>query len=195
MEQVRYEHLLIFGPIVAAVWFIVVYFLPGMIMSVFKKAILVKGFGEGPVPINTLYTQPQAQFADPLHSSGSRLTITGVNRDTIITIGWLDLSKGPLILHVPDMAGRYYSVQLTNPLKNTAFAYVGKRTTGTKAGEYLICGPGWKGSVPQGVSQISSPNNSVLIIGRVLVCSDSDLPTAYSLSKQLQLSSLMQPYV
>ena len=191
MEQIRCEHLLIFGSLVVAAWFIVIYFLPSMLMSVFKKAILVKGFGEGPIPINTLYTQPQEQFADPLHSSGSRLTITGVNRDTIITIGWLDLSKGPLILHVPDMDGRYYSVQFTNPLKNTAFAYVGKRTTGTAACDYLICGPGWKGTVPQGLSRISSPNNAVLIIGRVLVCSDSDLPAAYNLSKQLRLSPLI----
>lgn len=191
MEHVRYEHLLIFGLIMVSVWFIVIYFLPRMLLSVFKRAILVKGFGEGPVPINTLYTQPQAQFADPLHSSGSRLTITGVNRDTLITIGWLDLSKEPQILHVPDMAGRYYSVQLTDPSKNVAFDYVGKRTTGTEAGDYLICGPRWKGAVPQGVSQISSPNNSVLIIGRVLVGNDSDLPDAYRLSKQIQLSSLM----
>jgi len=191
MEQLRYEHLLIFGSIVVAVWFAVIYFLPCMVMSVFKRAILVTGFGEGPIPINTLYTQPQEQFADPLHSSGSRLTITGVNRDTIITIGWLDLSKGPLILRVPDMSGRYYSVQFTNPLKNIAFAYVGKRTTGTGAGAYLICGPGWNGDIPQGVSRISSPNNSVLIIGRVLVNDENDIPAAYSLSKQLKISSLM----
>ncbi len=150
MEHVRYEHLLIFGSFMVAAWFIVIYSLPRMLLSVFKRAILVKGFGEGPVPINTLYTQPQAQFADPLHSSGSHLTTTGVNRDTLITIGWLDLTKGPQILHVPDMAGRYYSVQFTDPSKNTTFAYVGKRTTGTEAGAYLICGPGWKGAVPQG---------------------------------------------
>jgi hypothetical protein len=35
------------------------------------------------------------------------------------------------------MAGRYYSVQFTDPSKNTNFAYVGKRTTGMKAGDYL----------------------------------------------------------
>jgi len=190
MEHVRYEHLLIFGLAVAAAWFIVIYFLPRMIMSVFKKAILVKGFGEGPIPINTLYTQSQEQFADPLHSAGSRLTVTGVNRDTIITIGWLDLSKGALMLHVPDMSDRYYSVQFTDPSKNIVFAYVGKRTTGTKAGAYLICGPGWKGNVPQGVSKISSPNNSVLIVGRILVSGDNDIPGAYSLSKQLKLSPM-----
>ena len=184
------EHALLYGSIVVAIYFIVIFFLPSMLMSVFKRAILVKGFGEGPIPINTLYTQSQEQFADPLHSAGSRLTVTGVNRDTIITLGWLDLSKGPLILHVPDMSDRYYSVQFTDPSKNAAFAYVGKRTTGTEAGTYLIRGPGWKGDAPQGVSQISSPNNSVLIIGRVLVSGDNDIPAAYSLSKQMQLSSL-----
>jgi hypothetical protein len=193
MEHVRYEHLLIFGSFMVAAWFIIIYFLPRMLLNVFKRAILVKGFGDGPVPINTIYTQPQALFADPLHASGSHLTTTGVNRDTLLTLGWLDLSKGPQILHVPDMAGRYYSVQFTDPSKNTNFAYVGKRTTGTESGDYLISGPGWKGAVPQGVSQISSPNNSVLVIGRVLVDSDSDLPTAYGLAKQIQLSSLTQP--
>jgi len=132
--------------------------------------------------------QPQAIFADPFQASGSKLSTTGVNRDTLLTIGWLDLSKGPQILHVPNMAGRYYSVQLTDPSKNTNFAYVGTRTTGTEAGTYLISGPGWKGVVPQGVSQISSPKNSVLVIGRVSVDSDSDLPTAYGLAKQIQLS-------
>ncbi len=193
MEHVRYEHLLIFGSFMVTAWFIIIYFLPRMLLNVFKRAILVKGFGDGPVPINTIYTQPQALFADPLHASGSHLTTTGVNRDTLLTLGWLDLSKGPQILHVPDMAGRYYSVQFTDPSKNTNFAYVGKRTTGTESGDYLISGPGWKGAVPQGVSQVSSPTNSVLVIGRVLVDSDSDLPTAYGLAKQIQLSSLTEP--
>ena len=59
-----------------------------------------------------------------------------------------------------------------------------------KAGDYLITGPGWKGTVPQGMKQISSPNNSVLVIGRVFVESDSDLPTAYELAKQIQLTPL-----
>ncbi|AFA47451.1 DUF1254 domain-containing protein [Acetobacterium woodii] len=188
MEHVRYEHLLIFGSFMVAAWFIVIYFLPRMLLIVFKRAILIKGFGDGPIPINTLYTQPQASFADPLHASSSRLMTTGVNRDTLITIGWLDLSKGPQILHVPDMAGRYYSVQFTDPSKNTNFAYIGKRTTGTEAGDYLISGPGWKGEVPQGTSKISASNNAVLVICRVLV--DNDLPIAHGLAKQIQLSPL-----
>jgi hypothetical protein len=154
----------------------------------------VRGFGDGPVPINTLYTQPQALFADPLHVSlppgSSNLMSYGTNRDTLYVVGWLDLRKGPLILHVPNMAGRYYSVQFTNPSKNINFAYVGKRTTGTKAGDYLITGPKWKGVVPQGMKQTSSPNNAVLVVGRVFVENDGDLPTAYALAKQIQLTPL-----
>ncbi|PKN88490.1 MAG: hypothetical protein CVU46_00985, partial [Chloroflexi bacterium HGW-Chloroflexi-8] len=68
--------------------------------------------------------------------------------------------------------------------------YVGKRATGTQAGDYLVSGPGWNGQLPSGMTQISSPNNSVLVFGRVLVESDSDLSTAYALAKQIQLTSL-----
>jgi hypothetical protein len=188
----EYEHLLIFGGVCVAAWFLFIYFWPRMLLYVFKRAILVKGFGEGPVPINTLYTEQQKLFADPLHKSysGSKLATTGVNRDTLLTVGWLKLSQGPLVLHVPGMANRYYSVQFTDPSNNTNFAYVGKRITGTEAGDYLIVGPGWKGAVPQGMKQIASPNNSVLVIGRVFVENDSDISTAYALAKQIQLTPL-----
>ena len=185
-------HVFIFGSLIVVAWFLAIYFWPRMILYLYKRAILVKGFGDGPIPPNTLYTEPQTLFADPLHApaSASKLATTGVNRDTLLTAGWLNLSKGPQVLHVPDMAGRYYSVQFTDPSNNTNFAYVGKRTTGTQAGDYLVSGPGWEGQVPSGMAQISSPNNAVLVLGRVLVESDSDLSTAYDLSKQIQLTLL-----
>jgi hypothetical protein len=121
-------------------------------------------------------------------SQSNTLGSTG-SHDTLYTVGWLDLSTGPEVLHVPDMAGRYYSVQLTD-LWRTDFAYVGRRTTGTGAGDYLISGPSWKGKVPDGVKQIVSPDNTVLLIGRTLVESDSDLAAAYGLAKQIQVTPL-----
>jgi hypothetical protein len=192
MMQTAYEHLLIFGGICVAVWFSAIYFWPRIFLSVFKRAILVTGGGDGPIPINTLYTEPQALFADPLHppAGASKLWTTGVNHDTLIVAGWLDLRKGPQILHVPNMAGRYYSVQFTDPSNNTNFGYVGKRTTGTETGDFLVTGPGWKGAVPQEMAQISSPNNSVLVLGRVFVENDNDLPTAWNLAKQIQVLPL-----
>ncbi len=190
----RYQHLLLFSAICIATWFLFTYFWPRLLLSVYKRAALSQGFGDGPIPINTLYTQSQALFADPLHVSlppgSSKLMSYGTNRDTLYVLGVLDLSKGPQVLHAPDMAGRYYSVQFTDPSKNSNFAYVGKRTTGTKAGEYLITGRNWQGAVPPGMTQISSPNDSVLVVGRVFVQDNSDLPTAYGLAKQIQLSPL-----
>ncbi len=181
------------------IWFVVVivivwgigacvflYFWPRMTYSAFKRALVRHGLGGGPVPVNTLYATPT--LSSPAASNASLLG-TGTN-DVLYVGGWLDLAKGPLVLHVPDMAGRYYSVQFTDPSDGADFAYVGKRATGTKAGEYIISGPGWKGTVSQGSTQIAAPNNAVLVVGRVFVESDSDLPTAYGLANQIQLAPL-----
>jgi hypothetical protein len=204
--HIQFQHLLIFAAVAIPVWAVFIYLWPRLLLSAYKRAILNKGFGGGPIPINTIYTEPQELFADPIAlQSGARSNpvSAGMNHDTLLTLGWLDLGQGPLALHVPDMpgpdsagpassgpvtTGRYYSVQFTDTSKNTAFAYVGTRTTGTQAGDYLITGPGWKGTVPQGLKQIASPNNPVLLLARVLVYSDSDLPAAYALSKQIQLT-------
>ncbi len=197
-SPMKHKHLLTFGSVMIVAWmlgtFLFVYFWPHFVNNHYKKAIVDQGFGDGPVPINTLFTEPQKLFAEPITSqsaSGSNLMTVGVNHDTLLTVGWLDLSKGPQALHVPDFSGRYYSVQFTDPF-DVNFAYIGTRATGTQAGDYLITGPGWQGSLPNSMTQISSPNNSVLVIGRVLVYSDSDLPIAYGLAKQIQLTPLSQ---
>jgi hypothetical protein len=175
----------------AIVWVLCVptfiYFWPRITVNGFKRAILKRGFGGGPIPVNTLYAEPGISSASPTGS----LMGTGTD-DVLYVAGWLDLKKGPQVLHAPDMAGRYYSVQFTDPSNSANFAYVGKRTTGTKAGDFLLSGPGWKGTVPSGMTQIASPSSSVLVIGRVFVASESDQPIAYALAQQLQLAPLRQ---
>lgn len=163
-----------------------IYFWPPITYSAFKRAVVQHGLGGDPIPVNTLYAVPTLSSPSAPNSS---LLATGTT-DVLYVGGWLDLSKGPQVLHVPDMAGRYYSVQFTDPSDGTNFAYVGKRTTGTGAGDYLMSGPGWKGTVSQRMTQIATPNNAVLVIGRVFVENDSDLPAAYGLAKQIQLTPL-----
>jgi hypothetical protein len=187
--SVRRSELIPFAVVAVLVWglgtFVFIYFWPRLTFTAFRRAV-AHGLGGDPIPLNTLYAVPT--LASPSAPTSSLLA-TGT--DEVLYIGgWLDLSKGPQVLHVPDMAGRHYSVQLTDPSDGTDFAYVGKRTTGTGAGEYLISGPGWKGTVSQGMTLISSLNNSVLVIGRVFVESANDLPTAYRLAKQIQLTPL-----
>ncbi|WP_345762699.1 DUF1254 domain-containing protein [Diaminobutyricibacter sp. McL0608] len=159
------------------------YLWPRITISGFKRAILKRGFGTGPIPVNTLYAEPSTSSASPTGS----LMGTGTD-DVLYVAGWLDLRNGPQVLHVPDTAGRYYSLQFTDPSTSANFAYVGKRVTGTGAGDYLLSAPGWNGTVPEGLTQISAPHNSALIIGRVFVDGESDQPTAYALATQITLA-------
>ncbi len=167
-----------------------VYVYPSLIYNAWETDIVAHGVDAGSrsgIPLNTLYAVPD--LASPL-ASNSAVLVTGSNTDTLYVGGWLDLGTGPQVLHVPDMAGRYYSVELVDPRDGTAFAYVGRRVTGTNAGDFVISGPGWKGTVPSGATQLSSPDNSVFVIGRVLVENDGDLASAYRLAKQIQLTPL-----
>jgi hypothetical protein len=197
MSPMKHRHPITFGAVMGVAWvagtFLFIYFWPHLVTNHFKRAIVDQGFGDGPIPINTLYAEPEALFEDPLRTSlppgSSKLMSVGVNHDTFLTVGWLDLSKGPQVLHVPDFSGRYYSVQFTDPF-DADFAYVGTRTTGTREGSYLITGPGWNGQVPSGMQRVSSPNNSVLVIGRVLVYSASDISAAHVLTEQIRLAPL-----
>jgi hypothetical protein len=165
-----------------------IYFWPRITVTGFKRAIVGGGFSGTPIPVNTLYAEPSTSSAS---ASNGSLMGTGTD-DVLYVAGWLDLSRGPQILHVPDTAGRYYSVQFTDPSSSANFAYVGKRTTGTEAGDYVLTAPGWKGTIPSGMTQVFSPNSSVLVIGRVFVENDSDQPTAYGLAKEIQVTPLSQ---
>ena len=59
--------------------------------------------------------------------------VVAPNVDTAYSFGRLDLSGGPVVIDVPDTAGRYYVLQLLDLYSNT-IDYIGRRTTGTRPG-------------------------------------------------------------
>ena len=99
------------------------------------------------------------------------------NNDTLYSLAWLDLGEEPVILSHPDMVGRYFTFELMG-FSSDNFDYVGQRTTGSKAGHFAICGPGWHGDLPPGVqATLPAPTPWVLLLGRTLVDGDADLAT------------------
>ena len=163
-----------------------VYLWPRITVGGFKRAILNRGFGAGPIPINTLYAVP-----DRSSQSASTGSLMAVGTDDLVYLGgWLDLEAGPRVLHVPAMAGRYYSVQFTDPTSGANVAYVGKRTTGTGVGDFVFCDRKWTGSVPAGMTRIEMPHQSALVIGRVFAADSEDRHVAYALAQQIQLTPL-----
>jgi len=122
-----------------------------------------------------------------LGAGGSRVVTP--NNDTLYSNAWLDLSRGPVVIEVPDTADRYYVLGFldfwTNP-----FAHVGRRTTGTGAGTFLVAGPGWAGSPPAGASLLRAPTDHVWIIGRIMVEGPEDVPAVNALQDAFHMTPL-----
>ena len=92
--------------------------------------------------------------------------VTAPNADTLYTTCFLDLSKEPYVLSLPDAHGRYYLFPMLDGWTDV-FQVPGKRTTGTGAQTYAITGPGWKGMLPKGVKEYKSPTAIVWVLGRI----------------------------
>jgi hypothetical protein len=99
---------------------------------------------------------PNASFRD----------VTAPNADTLYTTCFLDVSKEPYVLSLPDAHGRYYLFPMLDGWTDV-FQVPGKRTTGTGPQKYVITGPGWKGTLPKGVKEYKSPTAIVWILGRI----------------------------
>jgi hypothetical protein len=123
--------------------------------------------------------------------------VVSPNVDTVYCTAWLDLSRNPVVLNVPDTNDRYYVMQLMDAYTNT-FCSIGRRTTGTGTGKFAIVGPNWKGVLPSGLKAVKSPTNTVWIIGRVMAKGEDDMDNAIRILEQFTLTSLDEnksPYV
>lgn len=86
--------------------------------------------------------------------------------DMLCSAAWLDLTDGPVVLSVPDTHGHYYAATLVD-MWAEPFASVGPRTTGTGAGAYALCGPGWPGALPPEIRRLEAPTSAVLASIRI----------------------------
>jgi hypothetical protein len=141
-----------------------------------------KELGKG--PMNTFTNVPQYPPAD----------FKGVvrsNFDTLYSIAWLDMTKEPVVVSVPDTNGRYYLLPMLD-MWSDVFASPGWRTTGTQAGNFLVTPPGWRPDLrdrfidefklPKDTQRIEAPTPYVWIIGRT----KTDGPPDYDAVHKIQ---------
>jgi hypothetical protein len=123
--------------------------------------------------------------------------VTAPNADTLYTIAWLDVSKEPWILNLPAANDRYYLMPMLDGWTDV-FQVPGKRTTGTGPQKYAITGPGWSGTLPDGVTEYKSPTSLVWILGRIYCTgTPDDYDAVHKLQDEISvvpLSSYGQPY-
>ena len=83
----------------------------------------------------------------------------------MLSQAWLDLSREPIVLSVPDLDHRYYMMPMLSGWTDV-FASPGKRTTGTKEQTMAVVGPAWSGKLPEGVRLIRAPTATGWVVGR-----------------------------
>lgn len=158
------------------------YFYPLITMDVTRKQIINTEPGKGiGGPMNTFVNIPAFPTAD-------MKVVVRPNFDTLYSSAWLDLTREPVVVSVPDTGGRYYLLPMLD-MWTDVFASPGWRTTGTQAGNYLVAPPGWSGAVPSGVTRIDAPTPYVWVIGRT----KTDGPPDYDAVRKIQAGYKVTP--
>lgn len=113
------------------------------------------------------------------------------NNDTVYSGGVLDFSEEPMILSLPDIPDRYWSLQVANPYTENKF-YVGSRATGGKGGHHAFVAPGWQGELPEGVVSHRLDYDSAMFALRIGVIpgDEADLKALNQLQQAATVTSL-----
>lgn len=128
---------------------------------------------------------------DTIPADHTRIDVVSMNGDTPYSPFGLDLRAEPMVLSVPEISGRYYVFQCIDLFTHN-FAFIGTRTTGTKAGNYLFVGPSYKGDIPKDkfADVFNTESEFVSIIGRTQLKGVDDLPNVIKIQKKYKLQSL-----
>ena len=127
------------------------------------------------------------EIASPTIAAESGYVSPNVN--VIYGFGFADLGPEPYILTAPDSNGRYYMIEIVDMWTN-AFAYPAGLKNGYKGGKFALVGPGWTGTLPDGVRRIDCPTRWIELQPRVFVKDSADLPAARDVMNAIKLQPL-----
>jgi DNA sulfur modification protein DndE len=136
--------------------------------------------GSGAGPVNQF--SHFRRLANPLDR-----TVVAPNHDTLYSMAWLDISRQPMVLHMPLVHGRFTVMELLDPYTEN-FAEVG--SVGHPPGNYAIAGPHWRGRLPRGVHLIRAPQDRVWVIGRTYIRNAADTPNVVRIQNEYGLTPL-----
>jgi hypothetical protein len=118
-------------------------------------------------------------------------TTVSPNVDTLYGATYVLLNRqGPVVLRVPSIPDRYWSVAFADAYFNV-FEIVGTRTFGGEAGEFLLVPPGWRGQPPAGIRDvIEAPTPSVCLLQRIYTRGAAEFERLHRLQDEIRLVPL-----
>lgn len=145
---------------------------------------------------------PMNSFANiAAYPTADMRTVVRPNFDTLYSSAWLDLTKEPVIVSVPDTQGRYYLLPMLD-MWTDVFASPGWRTTGTQAGNFIIVPPGWHPDLreklteefrlPKDTQRIDAPTPYVWIIGRTKTDGPADYDAVHKIQAGFKITPLSE---
>lgn len=140
--------------------------------------------------------KPATSYRAPLNQIGwatelatpSAKDMPTANSDTLYMSAVIKLDE-PYVLTVPDAQDRYYVVDVFNMWQELEH-YIGRRTTGTKAGKFVFVPPGWNGELPEDATVMKVKTNKIWLWGRMRVSQGEDMAPVHALQKEFTLHSL-----
>lgn len=119
--------------------------------------------------------------------------IVSPNVDTPYSYLWLDLRAEPIVVTVPAFdEGRYVALELFD-LYTYIVGYVSPRTNGNAGGDFLIAGPSWEGSVPDGIKgTFRVPTQIAFALCRTQLFDASDLPNVHHIQDGYSVRALSE---
>jgi hypothetical protein len=115
------------------------------------------------------------------------------NSDTPYSWIGYDLRNEPLVLSLPEVEeGRYYSVQFVDSYTYN-FAYLGSRTTGNKAGTYMLAGPNWKEEAVDGIDKVIKSETEIgVIVYRTQLFNPADIDNVKAIQAKYKVQTLSE---
>lgn len=143
-------------------------------------------------PVNQFNHLPKLAIPQP-----GQQTVVAPNSDTLYSLAWLDLSRGPQVVHVPAIKDRFYVMEMLTPWTENFYNITsldGPPGTGThgltSGGDFAVVPPGYTGTLPAGVHRVESPYKRVWILGRTLIRGESDTAAVNAIQKQYTVTPL-----
>jgi hypothetical protein len=172
------------------------YFYPLVTMDLTRRQMINVPAGKEPGfgPPNTFHNVPG-------YPSATDRVVVRPNFDTLYSIAWLDVTKEPVIVSVPDTNGRYYLLPMLD-MWTDVFASPGWRTTGTHAQHFLVAPAGWRPDLrdrfieefrlPRDTQRINAPTSHAWLIGRIKTDGPQDYDAVHEIQSGLKVTPLSE---